>query len=46
LWCFGRGDLLDDDLIEKKRELLKVYKSQDDVLDWFNWEHETIRKFR
>mgnify|MGYP006190026405 CR=1 FL=1 len=35
-----------DDLIEKKRELLKVYKSQDDVLDWFNWEHETIRKFR
>ena len=46
LWCFGRGDLLDDKLIEKKRELLKVYKSQEDVLDWFNWEHEAIRKFK
>ena len=33
-------------MIEKKRELLKVYKSQDGVLDWFNWENETIRKFK
>ena len=31
-------------MIEKKKELLKVYKSQGDVLDWFNWEHETLRK--
>ena len=46
LWCFSRADLLDNDLIEKKRELLKVYKSQEDVLDWFNWEHEAIRKFK
>ena len=46
LWVFDRGDLLDDELIEKKRELLKVYKSQEDVLDWFNWEHEAIRKFK
>ena len=35
-----------DDMIEKKGELLQVYKSQVEVLDWFNWEHETIRKFK
>ena len=46
LWGFARGERLDEEMIEKKRELLKVYKSQDDVLDWFNWEHETIRKFK
>jgi LmbE family N-acetylglucosaminyl deacetylase len=46
LWVFDRGDLLDDEMVEKKRELLKVYKSQEDVLDWFNWEHEAIRKFK
>jgi hypothetical protein len=45
-WCFDRGKKLDEKMIERKGKLLKVYKSQDDVLDWFNWEHETIRKFR
>jgi hypothetical protein len=43
---FARGKKLDDDMIEKKGELLQVYKSQVEVLDWFNWEHETIRKFK
>jgi len=33
-------------MIKKKGELLQVYKSQVEVLDWFNWEHETIRKFK
>ncbi len=37
---------LDDDMIKRKSELLKVYKSQVEVLDWFNWEHEAIRKFK
>ncbi len=46
LWCFDRGEKLDDKIIEKKRKLLKVYKSQEDILDWFNWEHESIRKFK
>ena len=46
LWVFGRGKKLDDEMIVKKRKLLKVYKSQDGVLDWFNWEHEVIRKFK
>jgi len=46
LWVFDRGDILSEDMIKKKSKLLKVYKSQVEVLDWFNWEHETIRKFK
>ena len=46
LWVFGRGERLDDDMIKRKSELLKVYKSQVEVLDWFNWEHEVIIKFQ
>ena len=46
LWCFDRGERLPQDLIEQKGQLLKVYKSQIDVLDWFNWEHESIKKFQ
>jgi LmbE family N-acetylglucosaminyl deacetylase len=46
LWCFDRGKRISDELIEKKTELLKVYKSQDGVLDWFNWEHESMSKYK
>ena len=46
LWCFDRGDKLDSDMIKTKGELLDCYRSQREVLDWFNWEHESIRKFR
>ena len=46
LWCFDRGKRISDELIEKKTELLKVYKSQDSVLDWFNWEHESMSKYK
>ena len=46
LWCFDRGKKLDTKMIKEKSELLQVYKSQVGVLDWFNWEHETISKFR
>ena len=33
-------------MIERKGKLLKCYKSQVEVLDWFNPWHETIRKFK
>ena len=46
LWCFSRGKRLNDDMIEKKQNLLKCYRSQDEVLSWFNWENEIIRKFK
>ncbi len=46
LWCFDRGDKLDDDMIKTKGELLDCYRSQREVLDWFNWGHESIRKFK
>jgi LmbE family N-acetylglucosaminyl deacetylase len=46
LWVFGRGEKLSSKMIKKKSDLLKVYKSQVEVLDWFNWEHEAIRKFK
>ena len=46
LGCFDRGKRISDELIEKKTELLKVYKSQDSVLDWFNWEHESMSKYK
>ena len=46
LWCFGRGKRLGDDMIEKKRKLLKCYRSQEEVLAWFNPWHEIIRKHK
>ena len=46
LRCFSRGKRLNDDMIEKKQNLLKCYRSQDEVLSWFNWENEIIRKFK
>ena len=46
LWCFSRGKKLDDTMIEKKRQLLDCYRSQKEVLEWFNPWHETIRKFK
>ena len=46
LWVFDRGEKLDDEIIETKGKLLDCYRSQREVLDWFNWGHESIRKFR
>ena len=47
LWQFDKSEeKLPKDILNKKRDLLKVYKSQIGVLDWFNWEHESIQKFR
>ena len=45
LWQFDKGsDRLSQDLLLKKRDLLKVYKSQKDVLDWFSPWYEKITK--
>ena len=46
LWVFDRGDKIDDKLITQKRKLLNCYGSHREVLGWFNWEYETIRKFK
>ena len=46
LWVFDRGERIDSELVEKKSKLLDCYGSQREVLDWFNWEYETIRKFK
>ena len=46
LWVFDRGEKLDDEIIETKGKLLDCYRSQREVLDWFNWGHESIRKFK
>ena len=46
LWCFSRGKRLDEKIIERKRELLSCYRSQKEVLEWFNPWHETIRKHK
>ena len=46
LWVFDRGEKLDDEMIETKGKLLDCYRSQREVLDWFNWGHESIKKFR
>jgi len=40
LWCFSRGKRLEEKVIEKKRELLGCYRSQKEVLEWFNPWHE------
>jgi hypothetical protein len=45
LWQFDKGnDRLSQDLLLKKRDLLKVYGSQTDVLDWFSPWYEKITK--
>ena len=45
LWQFDKGsDRLPQDLLLKKRDLLKVYGSQRDVLDWFSPWYEKITK--
>ena len=45
LWQFDKGsDRLSQDLLLKKRDLLKVYKSQREVLDWFSPWYEKITK--
>ena len=46
LWVFDRGERIDSELVEKKSKLLDCYGSQREVLGWFNWEYETIRKFK
>ena len=46
LWVFDRGERLEEKVIEKKRELLGCYRSQKEVLEWFNPWHETIRKYK
>jgi|TARA_Y100000296_G_C5116464_1_gene228011 LmbE family N-acetylglucosaminyl deacetylase len=45
LWQFDKdGERLSQDLLLKKRDLLKVYESQKDVLDWFSPWYEKITK--
>ena len=46
LWCFDKNhDIrLPQDLLLKKRDLLKVYGSQTDVLNWFSPWYEKITK--
>ena len=45
LWQFDKGhDRLPNDLLLKKRDLLKVYESQREVLDWFSPWYEKITK--
>ena len=45
LWQFDKGkERLPQDLLIKKRDLLKVYGSQRDVLDWFSPWYEKITK--
>ena len=45
LWQFDKGkERLSQDLLLKKRDLLKVYGSQRDVLGWFSPWYETIRR--
>ena len=45
LWQFDKaGERLPNDLLLKKRDLLKVYGSQKEVLDWFSPWYEKITK--
>lgn len=45
LWCFDKSKKrLPEELLHKKRDLLKVYKSQKFILDWFSPWYEKIRK--
>jgi len=46
LWCFDKGKRrLPKDILNRKRDLLKVYTSQRDVLDWFSPWYEVITKY-
>ena len=40
------GERLPNEVLHKKRDLLKVYKSQREVLDWFSPWYETIVKVK
>ena len=45
LWQFDKShDRLSEDILYKKRDLLKVYKSQTDVLELFSPWYEKITK--
>ena len=45
LWQFDKStDRLPDAILYKKRDLLKVYGSQREVLDWFSPWYEKITK--
>ena len=45
LWQFDKcKERLSKDILHKKRDLLKVYKSQKEVLDWFSPWYEKITK--
>ena len=45
LWQFDKGGIrLPKEILIRKRDLLKVYTSQRDVLDWFSPWYEVIRK--
>jgi LmbE family N-acetylglucosaminyl deacetylase len=45
LWQFDKGKKrLSNKILVKKRDLLKVYKSQREVLDWFSPWYEKISK--
>jgi len=45
LWQFDKcRERLPKDVLNKKRDLLKVYGSQRDVLDWFSPWYETLTK--
>ena len=45
LWQFDKGGIrLPKEILIRKRDLLKVYTSQRDVLDWFSHWYEVIRK--
>jgi LmbE family N-acetylglucosaminyl deacetylase len=47
LWYFDKGyERLSDKILYKKRDLLKVYKSQREVLDWFSPWYEKITKYK
>ena len=47
LWQFDKGkERLETSLLHNKRDLLKVYKSQREVLDWFSPWYETIVKVK
>ena len=45
LWQFDKGRIrLPKNILNRKRDLLKVYKSQSGVLDWFSHWYEIITK--
>ena len=45
LWQFDKSSFrLSDDILYKKRDLLKIYESQKEVLEWFSPWYEKITK--